>query len=254
MNRWIIFLKEDSSQDYKNKVDSFLKNFFSNENIVFYNQKLSLSSSDSFLSLGGDGTFLKATSCMPSASTLLSLHFGNFGFLPEFIAQDFPLNLSLLEKEPRFFGCLNILDKKYHFFNEAVFHPSTRTMCQIDFSDQITSLSMEGDGLILSTNYGSTAYSLSAGGPIVDPLLQTLILTPICSRSLLTRSLVLSNKIPLEISSQEDLTLTLDGYHQISLPKKTPVQIQPSEKIIFLYKNIQKSFFSKLKDKFYYGF
>ncbi|MEK6625354.1 MAG: transposase, partial [Bdellovibrionota bacterium] len=116
---------------------------------------------------------------------------------------------------------------------------------------------MSGDGLIVSSPLGSTAYSLAAGGPIIPPDVEALVLTPICPHGLTHRPLVVSNKeeIIIKLSqTSESVTLTLDGQKAISMDRWDTVTIKKCDKkVISFVKNEKKSYFNTLKEKFYHG-
>ena len=110
-----------------------------------------------------------------------------------------------------------------------------------------------GDGVIFSTPTGSTAYSLSAGGPIVDPLLDCMILTPICSHSLMDRSVIISPDSTIEVLVQREKVLpsiSLDGREEIELPHGGKVLIRRAERRLKMIKMETYSFYNLLRDKF----
>ncbi len=110
-----------------------------------------------------------------------------------------------------------------------------------------------GDGIIFSTPTGSTAYSLSAGGPIVDPLLDCIIITPICSHSLMDRSVILSPDSTIEVLVQREEVLpsiSLDGREEMEMPHGDKVFIRRAERRLKMVKLEGYSFYSLLRDKF----
>jgi NAD+ kinase len=110
-----------------------------------------------------------------------------------------------------------------------------------------------GDGVIFSTPTGSTAYSLSAGGPIVDPLLDCIILTPICSHSLMDRSVILAPDSHIEVRVQREKvipTLSFDGREETELPHGGKVLIRRAERRLKMVKLEGYSFYSLLRAKF----
>ena len=116
---------------------------------------------------------------------------------------------------------------------------------------------LAGDGLIISSSIGSTAYSLAAGGPIIHPLVNAITLTPICAHSLTHRPLVIpdhSNVVIRAAKSDESIKLTLDGQEQVTLGSNDIIKVTKIKtKIVRLVKNPTRTYFRTLKDKFTHG-
>ena len=106
---------------------------------------------------------------------------------------------------------------------------------------------LKGDGLIISSPLGSTAYSLAAGGPIIHPESKSIVITPICPHSLNFRPIVLPNETELKINpfeNDEIIQLTLDGQEAIEIDKETIISISKSKKKpIEIIKNEEKTSF-----------
>jgi NAD+ kinase len=111
------------------------------------------------------------------------------------------------------------------------------------------------DGLIISTATGSTAYSLSAGGPIVSPSVDAIVLTPICSHTLTNRPIVLpvSHRIEVTIQSDQEIMLTVDGQVGVGLRERDVVEVVKAPAHIRLVRLPQKDFFSVLRTKLKWG-
>jgi NAD+ kinase len=111
------------------------------------------------------------------------------------------------------------------------------------------------DGLIVSTPTGSTAYCLSAGGPIVFPTMDAVVLTPICSHTLTNRPIVLPGGHPIDVTlqSDQDVMLTLDGQVGFHLKRGDRVEIRQAGARIRLLRFPQKHFFSVLRTKLKWG-
>jgi NAD+ kinase len=110
-----------------------------------------------------------------------------------------------------------------------------------------------GDGVIFSTPTGSTAYSLSAGGPIVEPEQECIILTPICSHSLMDRSVILSPRSEIEVRVLGDKSLpslSLDGREEVDLPGGGEIRIKRAERKLKMIKLPDYSFYDLLREKF----
>ena len=111
------------------------------------------------------------------------------------------------------------------------------------------------DGLIISTPTGSTAYSLSAGGPIVFPTVDAIVLTPICSHTLTNRPIVLpaSHRIEVTVQSDQEIMLTVDGQVGVGLRERDVVEIVTAPARMRLVRFPQKDFFSVLRTKLKWG-
>ena len=114
----------------------------------------------------------------------------------------------------------------------------------------------KADGLIVATPTGSTAYNLSAGGPIIHPDMHALIMTPICPHTLTNRPIVVPDdseiKIVLE-SKNEDVFLTLDGQVGLALRYRDEVQIRKAENMIRLVSPMKRNYFEVLRTKLKWG-
>ena len=124
-------------------------------------------------------------------------------------------------------------------------------------TDEETIYNLDGDGLIVSSPIGSTAYSLAAGGPIVHPDVKGVILTPICPHALTHRPLLLPDNLAILVKitkNEEDLSLTLDGQQNFTILKNQKVKIiKSSRKHVNLIVNPRRLYFNTLKEKFKHG-
>ncbi|BCB96926.1 NAD kinase [Dissulfurispira thermophila] len=114
----------------------------------------------------------------------------------------------------------------------------------------------KADGLIISTPTGSTAYSLSAGGPILYPTLNSIVLTPICPHTLTNRPIVLPDDFSVEIflrSESEDVFLTLDGQVGFSLRKNDSIEVRKSDFVTKLLMPCERDYFQVLRTKLKWG-
>jgi NAD+ kinase len=145
-----------------------------------------------------------------------------------------------------------------HFVNDAVINKN-------DISRMFT-LSMEtneeqvalfsGDGVIISSPIGSTAYSLAAGGPIIHPSVKSLAITPICPHSLTNRPMVITDDSALIIKvypTKGQINLTLDGQEYLEINNQDSVIIKKSSLVSNLIKNPERTYFQTLKEKFAQG-
>ena len=108
------------------------------------------------------------------------------------------------------------------------------------------------DGLIIATPTGSTAYSLSAGGPILEPESGVFVITPICPHVLTNRSIIVSENSMIEVEASEPdypVYLTVDGREPVRIAKDATVQIRKAKKMLQLAAMPDKSFFSVVRQK-----
>ena len=115
---------------------------------------------------------------------------------------------------------------------------------------------LRGDGLIVSSPTGSTAYSLSAGGPIIDPAVQSLILTPICPHTLTHRPLIVPGNAEIEVTltSKDDGSMaTLDGQVGVAMTQGDTVVIQTSEHRTKLIRFPETNYYDVLREKLKWG-
>jgi NAD+ kinase len=115
--------------------------------------------------------------------------------------------------------------------------------------------SYRADGLIISTPTGSTAYGLSAGGPILFPTMDAIVLTPVCSHTLTNRPIVLpgGHRLEVTLSADQQVMLTLDGQVGIELQQGDIVEVRQAAARIQLVRFPQKDFFSVLRTKLKWG-
>lgn len=188
---------------------------------------------DFVLTLGGDGTFLSAAQAIQHRQVpILGIHLGDLGFLAQVTAADlFPrLNQVAagdydLEQQLVLAGKVvdGNQDASWFAVNDFVLHHSQAhrmLSCRVFANGRLVG-NYKADGMIVSTPVGSTAYSLSAGGPIVQPGVESLVVTPICPHTLTSRPLVLPSDVQLEFDFPEDhqdpASLATDGQYKRQL-------------------------------------
>lgn len=222
---------------------------------------------DAVLVLGGDGTFLSVTRGCPATTPVAGVNLGTLGFLTEHpadrvweLVDDLVAGNVQCEKRDRLLCRVEGEDKPQEFLvlNDVVIAKGTLArILTIDVEVEGEFLSRyRADGLILASPTGSTAYNLSAGGPIVHPELPALIITPICSHTLSNRPLV----VPLSFSvavrvhpGDEDVFLTLDGQYGMPLNARHTVHVLPGGEPLWLVRPAHASFFAILHDKLKWG-
>ncbi|MGD2215414.1 MAG: NAD(+)/NADH kinase [Gemmatimonadales bacterium] len=224
---------------------------------------------DLLVTLGGDGALLSgARWAGPAGTPVLGVNLGRLGFLTaigldelegslkRIAAGDFVLDtrmgLEVRQEHQRDAA------QPFYALNDAVVHRGglVRVVHLKVWVDEDEVGLYRGDGVIVATPTGSTAYSLSAGGPIVDPRLDAIVVTPICPHTLAVRPLVLraSARITLEVvSSPEDLILTIDGQVGSQLKPGDRIVVCKAPEPVRLVRLPGQSFFSLLRRKLKWG-
>lgn len=216
---------------------------------------------DMLLVLGGDGTILDVVSeCALHGVKILGVNCGHLGFLTDFEDNQISDALKLLSEGKFSTFKRDMLEvsygnNTYYALNEAVIQRSTTGNAfsnTINLRAEIDGSTVDNfiaDGLIVSTPTGSTAYSLSAGGAILTPNLEALIMTPICPHSLHSRPIVFSNKSTVKINQSEKdcaLNLIVDGKVMETLSGFEAVTVKKSDRTAEFITVTNNNFFDKL--------
>ncbi|MDR3178060.1 MAG: NAD(+)/NADH kinase [Campylobacteraceae bacterium] len=220
--------------------------------------------SDLLISLGGDGTLLwTARESFKYQLPILGVHAGNLGFLISFGLND------IEEFAPRLYNNEYKLDErkvldvtlrkgakkvKSVAFNEVVFsRAKISAMARIEaYANGEYFNYYFGDGVILSTPSGSTAYNLSCGGPIVLPQTQVMILTPICPHSLTQRPLVFDG-YEITLKSKDNTVVIVDGQEIYDMNEYDEVSVKYAKQSVKLIRKLEQSHFKMLKEKLLWG-
>ena len=200
-----------------------------------------LRSCDLMIAIGGDGTIIHfARHAAEADKPLLGVNIGRLGFVAELEPDEFGELEKLASGEYQIENRMMLqvrytedgLEKICHVLNDAVVSRNALSPMpdyKVGFRG-MTVCNFRGDGLIVATPTGSTAYSLSAGGPIIDPKLACIILSPVCSHSLLTRPVVFGPDAVLSVQADllpgSEVYLTMDGQISVKIS-------EPSQKIFF---------------------
>jgi NAD+ kinase len=226
------------------------------------------SKADLLVVLGGDGTLIHAAGlCAGREVPILGVNMGTLGFLTEFprdrvwetldAALAGRLSASrrlMLSAEVRRGG--EVLLSGAVLNDVVVSRDALSRLARLDVSvDSSEAATYEADGLIIATPTGSTAYSLSAGGPIVYPTLDAIVLTPICPHALTQRPLVLPPDSPIRVrlSSHGEMFVSLDGTHGRHLALGDEVRVQTAPHRTVLLKNPDLNPFAILRQKLRWG-
>lgn len=224
---------------------------------------------DVILVFGGDGTFLGvAREACKYGTPILGINLGGLGFLTEVTIDElYPMMERIIdgdyEVEDRQMLITSIRRGKknigtYEVLNDVVINKGALARI-IDLAIYIEDshvTTYKADGIILATPTGSTAYSLSAGGPIVHPGIPVTIITPICPHTLTNRPLVVSSemKVEIKVTTQEpDTYLTLDGQIGVRLKTGDLIEVKRTDTSVKLIKSPFRDFFSILKTKLMWG-
>lgn len=254
--------------DDKNRIEKILKN--STGNINFKSLKELHKETDLNLTLGGDGTLLGFGRISErNSAPIFGINMGNLGFITEYHKSEFFEGLGPilkgqydLHKIPLFKVEIREGNKSIstsYFLNDLVIGKNDISRI-FSFSVESSNehiFNLSGDGLIVSSPIGSTAYSLAAGGPIIHPSVHALVLTPICPHSLSHRPIVVDDKeeIIIRIPAKSDsLTATMDGQEMKSLSSRSVIIISKStSRSVKLITNPNRTYFDTLKEKFTHG-
>ncbi len=219
--------------------------------------------------LGGDGTLLSVGRQVWNRNIpILGVNLGGLGFLTEItldelysvlervLHDDFEINeretlkASVIRREKPI--------AEFIVLNDAVINKGALARI-IDLETTINGeylSTFRSDGLIISTPTGSTAYNLSAGGPIVYPSLHTIIITPICPHTLTIRPIIIPDDVKIRAllkSRDEEVTLTLDGQQGFTLKFEDVVEVGKAEGRILLIKSPYRHYFELLREKLKWG-
>ena len=223
---------------------------------------------DLLLVLGGDGTLLSMARLVGDLGVpILGVNLGGLGFLTALTVEElFPALEALLSGglviEERMMLAARVFRQgerlgEYVALNDVVITKSAMSRIinlEVAVEGEFAT-GYRADGLIVSTPTGSTAYCLSAGGPIVFPTMDAVVLTPICSHTLTNRPIVLPASLSIEVKllSDQDVMLTLDGQVGLALKRADVVGIGPAAARIRLLRPPQKHFLSVLRTKLKWG-
>lgn len=222
---------------------------------------------DLIITLGGDGTTIRsAKAAALHNKPVLGINAGRLGFLAGLESNELEKLTALISGEysvekrmlldvsvQRPGGCEST---HYLAMNDAVLARGSLSQI-VDLSIQCVdsqSLKYRADGIIAATPTGSSAYTLSAGGPLIDPLLSCIIVTPICAHSFFARPLIFSDSEQITLSGRvsqgNEIYLTIDGEESIAISENDRVSIRKSEHYATLIRIKNESFFDIIKKKF----
>ncbi|MBU1185490.1 MAG: NAD(+)/NADH kinase [Acidobacteria bacterium] len=220
---------------------------------------------DVLIVLGGDGTLLSVSHlAAKNGIPVIGINMGSLGFLTEVPLNEMRQTIdSFLDGNPHIRNPRQMLEvvcrgKTYDCLNDVVINKGAlarmiQCIIRID-GEEIARL--RADGLIISTPTGSTAYSLSAGGPIVHPSIPAIIIAPICPHTLTFRPMVISSASEVRVQLQnesEEVYLTIDGQRGGQMNEQDEIIIRKSPLVLTLISSPKRNYFDLLHDKLGWG-
>ncbi len=260
---------KDKEGNIINHIKNIISKYVDDTNIVIFKDSIGLENIkykdlDIIIALGGDGTILRTSRNLNNWNIpILGVNIGNLGFLSSVELLEFESAMKRFIDNDYYVEDRMMLNCTLPYRGEPVVYTalndivvSKGTLARIVkyeiHIDNKFFTGFTGDGLIMATPTGSTAYSLSAGGPIIYPNLDVIALTPICPLSLSMRTIVLDckSKISISIKSEhESIFLTLDGQRAIKLNNYEEILVSVSDKKCRLIKFNDYNYFDILRRK-----
>ena len=243
--------------------------FFDTDEISYLPEEKLLDWCDMIISIGGDGSLLyTGKKALKFSKPVLGVNAGNLAFLAGLESNELELLSKLktgdYEVENRMTLDMSLYDgdnfiKKDTCINDVVLARGT-ILKMTDIEVKVSGkdyFTYRGDGLIISTPTGSTSYSLSAGGPVLDPTIEGILVTPICTHSLFSRTVVFSKDSRFEVkvsskASNKELFLSLDGESTVNIGENHKIIIEKSDKNLKIVRLKQDEFFDVLHNKLLY--
>ncbi len=237
--------------------------------LIDITQKRPVPSVDMIIVLGGDGTLLSVARLIEGRDILvLGVNLGSLGFLTEVAFNELYQGLEMIFKE-KFLDDSRLMltsvihrgGDRYHqptVLNDVTLHKGTiSTLIKLEITiDHQFVTSLRADGLIISSATGSTAYSLSCGGPIVHPSVDAIVLTPISPHMLTHRPIVVPSSAEIEVTLKTVQTgpiVTFDGHESFSLQMDDTVRIQAFQGRLKLIRSPHRNYYQMLRQKLKWG-
>ncbi len=216
--------------------------------------------------MGGDGTMLSVARALISSDIpLVGINRGRFGFLTDLRAEEMLQSIDAIlsgsyQKEDRMMLSASVYrnDKvilENHAFNDIVIKSGLRLIELEVVIDGNFVHKQRSDGLIVSTPTGTTAYSLSAGGPILHPALDAIALVPICPHTLSNRPFAVNSdsKIQVTLMQVDDAQISFDGQYQLALKLGDYVKVERANEAVTLLHPSGYCYYDMLRNKLHWG-
>lgn len=221
--------------------------------------------SDLIVVIGGDGTFLSiASAAVRHQVPIAGFNMGTLGFLTELVTESITISMEKLLKgempvSERKVLRVELEDQYYLALNDVVASKGNiARVISLELKVNREPIArIRADGLIISTPTGSTAYSLSAGGPIVNPEVNALVVTPICAHSLTLRPLVVPDGLILSVARGEGdnpVFVTIDGQHMQPLDAGREFTVRVDERRLKMIESPEMNYFNLLAEKLNWGY
>lgn len=224
---------------------------------------------DLIVSLGGDGTMLSVARFVGTRQVpVLGVNLGSLGYLTEFTKEELFVALEELREGSFDLDRRMLLDVRLTRGSEVIASQRALNEAVVNFGSPVRMVELEcringmfvnsfrADGMILATPTGSTAYSLSAGGPIVHPSMSAILLTPICPHMLSNRPVVVPGESVIDLifpASNDGLMLTVDGQVEIALQSGDQITVLRSQTTFDLIRPTNRNYFEVLRRKLKWG-
>lgn len=220
--------------------------------------------------LGGDGTLISVARLFSDRDVpILGVNLGSLGFLTEITLEEMYPRLELcLQSAPRVSARMMLMvtlhregkqNEIHHVLNDVVFNKGALARI-VDLETKINKqflTTYKADGLIVATPTGSTGYSMSAGGPIIQPQMSCIVITPICPHTLTNRPIVVTDEsiicVTIKSSFDENVFLTLDGQVGIELQEGDSVEVRKALNKTSLVISRSRDYFELLRTKLKWG-
>lgn len=216
--------------------------------------------------MGGDGTMLGvARALIDTHIPLIGINRGHFGFLTDLRAEEMLQSIDAIlagkfQSESRMMLSASVIRNnkvilQNHAFNDIVLKSELRLIeLEVDINDKFVH-KQRSDGLIISTPTGTTAYSLSAGGPILHPNLEAIALVPICPHTLSNRPLALSSTANIEVKvvQMDEAQISFDGQSQLDLASGDCIKVKRSKESVTLLHPSDYCYYDMLRNKLNWG-
>ena len=271
-----IFIKEDLSNSIDNEALNLMINSLSNLDISLYLDDSSNNKNKNFTVLdheeyvkkvdivivfGGDGTLLNAArKYLNYEIPILGINMGNVGFLTDISTENFEKTIKEVLEGSYKIEERNLVSAKFgnnHLYglNEVVIHSGAYAQLmryRLNVNDKVV-YEQRSDGLIIATPTGSTAYALSAGGPIIHPSLDVWTILPMLPQSLSSRPFVISSNEKVELDlfdgPNDNAKICVDGQDDIDIPYGEKILISKMEKTLKLVHPNDNDFFEACREK-----
>jgi NAD+ kinase len=225
---------------------------------------------DLAFSLGGDGTVLFSSRVLgPLGVPIMAVNLGDFGFITEVSREEWPvtfekyvegklgissrimIRIKVLRNGDKIYDCIGLNDM-------VISAASISKIVRLSVSLSDTQLGeYRADGVIVSTPTGSTAYSVAAGGPILDPEMDAMVVNPICPFTLSNRTIVVpgDERVRTEVLENQrvELILTVDGQSALHLKPRDVIVVERAEKPVYIIRSDKRNFYEVLRKKLHWS-